>query len=113
MIRAEDGRFYHGIILTRGRRELVGPSLALGEKEVSGTPSSPIFSELRRGGWGRWRYCDDCYRNVLPYALVETSEALGITDTCVCSECGYGIDQREEESETLASIRADWAGGAR
>jgi hypothetical protein len=50
--------------------------------------------ELRQGGWGRWRYCDGCYRNVLPYSLLEQT-GFCRTDTCICSECGYGIDQRE------------------
>jgi len=96
-IKMDDGRFYPGIMCLPGKgTTLIGPGCALGERTMAGSPDYPITTEVKQGGWGRWRYCEECYRHVLPYSLLETS-AYGITNTCVCSVCGYGIDQTSVE----------------
>src|SRR5262245_5623892 len=92
MIKVGD-QFWHGSIFWPDKGEqLCGPPLRLGERTVGGRPDSPIWTELRTGGWGRWRYCKECYCNVLPYSLIESGPAFGLSVICVCSRCGYGID---------------------
>jgi len=92
-IKAKDGRFYDGIVfLPEAPGLLCGPGVALGERTIGGDPDFPITKTIKSGGWGRWQYCKECYRNVLPYSMIE-EHPRGVTNTCICSECGYGIAQ--------------------
>jgi hypothetical protein len=50
-------------------------------------PDAPSF------GFGRWKYCNYCYKNVRPLTLIE--DVFGLTRMAVCSECGAGLTAPE------------------
>lgn len=59
--------------------------------EMMVPPPEGYRAYIRTKGAGRWIYCKNCHRNVMPVVLTEIPPGGSVYEMVLCSQCGYGL----------------------